>query len=120
MGGFNMKLQVTSLIGSICVTLEDGEKLYRRIYPELEKKRQVELDFTGVNIFASPFFNSAIGQLFREFTKEDITKLLTIRNINSTGNNVLKKVIENSSQYYQDQNYKKMVDEVIDKIKEEE
>ncbi len=115
-----MKIQVHSLIGPICVTLEDGQKVYSRIYPELEKKRQVELDFYGVNIFASPFFNSAIGQLFREFTKEDLKGLLIIRNLNPTGNNVLKKVIENSSQYYQNPSYKEMVDQVIEKIKEEE
>ncbi|WP_292870942.1 STAS-like domain-containing protein [Nostoc sp. LPT] len=37
--------------------------MYALVYPELLAEHQVELDFAGVEIFASPFFNFAIGQL---------------------------------------------------------
>ncbi|MBD2542537.1 STAS-like domain-containing protein [Planktothricoides sp. FACHB-1370] len=32
--------------------------------------RPVELDFAGVEIFASPFFNFAIGQLLRDISPD--------------------------------------------------
>ncbi|MBN4005571.1 MAG: STAS-like domain-containing protein [Nostoc sp. LPT] len=52
-----------TLIGKNCTTPGDGQKVYALVYPELLAEHQVELDFAGVEIFASPFFNFAIGQL---------------------------------------------------------
>ena len=47
------------------MTLEDGEAVYRQIHDPLVHGETVELDFDGVNIFASPFFNAGIGRLRR-------------------------------------------------------
>lgn len=108
-----MKLEIRTLVGKNCMTREDGQAVYDRIYPELVAKRPVELDFAGVEIFASPFFNFAIGQLLRDIDPNDLNNLLKISNLNPIGRPILKRVIENSKKYYSDTHYRSRVDEVI-------
>ena len=50
-----MKLDIYKLIGEYCITIEDGQKVYNLIYPELAAEHCVELDFTGIKVFATPF-----------------------------------------------------------------
>jgi hypothetical protein len=45
--GNTMKYNVKSLIGENCITLEDGERIYSLVFPELENNRDTELDFTA-------------------------------------------------------------------------
>lgn len=66
-----MKYDIRNLIGENCMTPDNGQKVYNLIHPELVADRPVKLDFTGVDIFASPFFNFAIGQLLKDFQPED-------------------------------------------------
>lgn len=54
------------MIGANCITLDDGQQVYNAIHPELTAGHPVELDFDRVEIFASPFFNAAIGQLLKD------------------------------------------------------
>ncbi len=60
----------------------------------------MELDFAGVEIFASPFFNFAIGQLLRDISPDTLNRLLKFSHLNSVGNQILKQVIKNSKRYY--------------------
>lgn len=108
-----MKLDIYELIGENCITLEDGQKVYDLIHPELLTGRRVELDFTDVSVFASPFLNVAIGQLLKDIKSEDLNRLLKISNMSPPGLAVLRRVIENSKQYYSDENFRKAQDEVL-------
>ena len=62
-----MEINIRQDLGENCMTLKQGQSLYDAIYPQLQSGETVELDFMGVRIFASPFFNYAIGQLLRDF-----------------------------------------------------
>jgi hypothetical protein len=64
-------------------------------------------------VYASPFFNAAIGQLLKDIKSEDLNRLLKICNLVPAGLAVLKRVIENSKQYYSDENFRKAQDEVL-------
>ncbi len=107
------KYKIIELIGKNCITLEDGQKIYDLIYPELTAGHTVELDFTDVKIFISRFFNAAIGQLLKDITPDVLNKLLKFENLSPVGKAILKQVIENSKRYYYDENYRKAVDEVL-------
>ncbi|WP_204106303.1 MULTISPECIES: STAS-like domain-containing protein [Spirulina sp. CCY15215] len=109
-----MKLEIHTLVGKNCMTCEDGQIVYDRIHPELLAECPVELDFAGVEIFASPFFNFAIGQLLRDIEPDNLNRLLTFPNLNSIGKSILKQVIENSKRYYSDEKYRSKVDKVIE------
>jgi len=107
------KYNIYDLVGKYCMTLEDGQKVYKLIHPELKAERPVEVDFAGVNIFASPFFNFAIGQLLGDIKPETLNRLLKVSNLNPVGKQVLKAVIENSKRYYSDEYTRKAVDKVV-------
>jgi hypothetical protein len=65
-----MKIKIRQYLGENCMTLKQGQSLYDTIYPQIRSGETVELDFIGVRIFASPFFNYAIGQLLRYLTAD--------------------------------------------------
>ena len=109
-----MKIDVHTLIGDDCITLDDGQKVHDQILPELKEGHPVELDFEGVGVFASPFFNAAFGQLLKDLPGDDLNRLITIDNLNPVGMSVLKRVIENSKKYYSDPKYRRIVNKVLD------
>lgn len=93
--------------------MEDGQKVYDLIHPELSAGRAVELDFMNVTVFASPFFNSAIGRLLKDIKPDDLNRLLKITKLIPAGLTVLKRVIENSKEYYSNGAVRKALDEVL-------
>jgi len=109
-----MKIDVYDLIGEDCITLDDGQQVYERILPELREGRTVELDFSKVGVFASPFFNAAFGQLLKNLPGDDLNRLLNITNLNPVGMSVLRRVIENSKKYFSDPKYRRIVNKVLD------
>lgn len=108
-----MKIEIKKLIGENCITLDDGTKIYNLIRPELVADQPVELDFAGVAVFASPFFNAAVGQLLKDNSSEKLNRLIKISNLSPAGITVIKRVIENAKQYYADPKIKQAVDDVI-------
>jgi hypothetical protein len=108
-----MEIKVKDLVGENCITREDGNKIYNLLFPQLSVNRHVTLDFSGTNIFASPFFNAGIGRLLKDFKKEQLDTLLKVNNLNPIGISLLKLVIGNSAQNYQDASYQQTVDEVL-------
>jgi len=101
------------IIGENCITLEDGKKVFDLVHPKLLVGHSVELDFANVTVFASPFFNSAIGRLLKDIKPEDLNRLLKITNLIPTGLEVLKRVIENSKEYYSNEGARKALDEIL-------
>jgi hypothetical protein len=108
-----MEINIRQDLGENCMTLKQGQSLYDAIYPQLQSGETVELDFMGVRIFASPFFNYAIGQLLRDLKAERLNELLVIKNLNAVGSNTLELVIENAQRYYSDAKFRHAKDEVI-------
>src|SRR4030067_2544821 len=102
-----MKIDIQKMVGENCITLEDGQKVFDLIHPELLAGHIVELDFTNVTVFASPFFNAAIGRLLKDIKPEDLNHLLKITNLVPAGLTVLKRVIENSKEYYSNEGARK-------------
>jgi hypothetical protein len=107
------KLNILDLVGEDCITIEDGEKVYDLIHPELKACRPVELDFAGVEVFAAPFFDAAVGRLLEEFTPDDLNRLLKVSNLVPEEVEALKLVIEDSARYYRDPLFRKALDEVM-------
>jgi hypothetical protein len=108
-----MRLNIISFIGENCITVEDGEQLYQKIHPEILKGNQIEVDFSGVKIFASPFFNAAIGQLLRDFQPEQLQEQLHFVGLSQHGDYVLRRVIENAKKYYTNPHFKDSVERII-------
>lgn len=114
-----MKILIKDEIGSRCIVKEDGQKIFDEIQETLKNGETVILDFSGVNQFASPFFNFSIGQLLKEVSEEKLRKFLKVENLNETGTQVIERVIENASKYHGDRDYREVVDKILKQQAEE-
>ena len=108
-----MTIKVHETVGRYCITADGGQKLYDLIYPQLRADNPVELDFTGVDVFASPFFNFAIGQLLRDFPPDRLNHLVRFSALKPNGRKVLERVIDNAKHYYSDEKFHQALDAVI-------
>lgn len=58
-------IHIRSFISSnMAISPEDGEKLFEEICKTLKEDKQVELDFSKIDILVSAFLNSSIGKLY--------------------------------------------------------
>jgi hypothetical protein len=108
-----MNLRIQQLVGPNCITIEDGLAVYKMIFPELQAKCSVELDFSDVKLFASPFFNAAIGQLYKDFSSDDLNNLLKMRGLTANGSIVLRKVTENAKIYYSSERARTAIESIV-------
>lgn len=113
-----MKCVVHEIVGEDAITFDDGQSVFDRIKPELDANHEVVLDFDGVSVFASPFFNAAIGQLLKNIKPEDLNRLLRIEKLNPTGHEVLRRVIENAKKYYASDDYRKAQTRILQNMSE--
>jgi hypothetical protein len=108
-----MNLDIVTFIGENCITVEDGERLYQRIHPAILQGDTVDLDFSDVKIFASPFFNASIGQLLKDLPAEQLRSRLHFKGLSQHGDHVLRRVIENAKKYYTNPHFRGSVDKVL-------
>jgi hypothetical protein len=110
-------LHVVDVSGKNAITQEDGQKIYALVVEQLKAGDEIQLDFQGVEIFASPFFNTAIGQLMKDFNADDLNRLLKFKALSVVGQQVLQRVIENSRKYFSSsEDYRKAQTEVLMKL----
>lgn len=93
-------IAVKDLVGENAMTLDDGEAIFRRIHDPLARGETVELDFKGVEIFASPFFNAGVGRLLADLQPDILNTHLKFQHMSALGDRVLRRVIENAKEYY--------------------
>lgn len=93
-------IKVFNEVGEYAITLDDGEKIYARIHPLLMAEESVQLDFEQVLIYASPFFNAAIGRLLKDIDRDTLNQKLRFEHLTPVGRMVLKQVIDNAKEYY--------------------
>jgi len=108
-----MLIKVLEMIGENCVTPVDGQIVYEIILSELKNGNKVTVDFSGVGIFASSFFNTAIGQLYKDFDSKDLNTMLIVTQLTDDGKIVLKRVIENSKKYYSNEKMRRAQEQII-------
>lgn len=109
-----MNVQVSTMTGEYATDAESGQQVYDVIHPVLKAGQSVDLNFSGVTVFASAFFNVAIGQLLQDLGPESLNTLLKIEDLSSAGHNILKRVIANAKRYYSDAQYQAAVNTVME------
>ncbi|MDS4020203.1 MAG: STAS-like domain-containing protein [Candidatus Competibacter sp.] len=82
------------------MTQDDGQVIYNQIHDPLRQGETVELDFEGVDVFASPFFNTSVGRLLEDMERDALNARLRFEHLSGFGERVLRRVIENAEEYY--------------------
>lgn len=115
-----MRVHIKEIVGDSALTLEDGQKIFPLIKRRLDQNQEIELDFNGITLFASLFFNAALGQLLRDFKPEFLNRLISITNLNEVGSATMKRSIENAKQFYASADFQRTQTEVLRAMAEAE
>lgn len=95
-----MKIKVSKVIsGTNAVSIQKGELLFNQI-EKASPNEKVELDFEGISVFATPFFNASIAKYLKDLTINELRNKLEIINMNKQGLSTLNHVIHNAIDYY--------------------
>lgn len=95
-----ISIKVFELTGKNAISMQNGEKLYSAVHPALLAGESIKIDFSGVLLFASPFFNASIGLLLKDSAVESLQKQLSFENLNDVGRDLLNHVIGNAIAFY--------------------
>jgi Icc-related predicted phosphoesterase len=111
----NLVLSLYEIVGNpLCVASSDGQKVYSRLEAALREGQNVTLSFRNVTALTSAFLNAAIGQLYGEFTEEQIRSLLKVQDMQQDDLALLKRVVETAKQYFKDpQKFEQAVRETL-------
>lgn len=108
-----MVVKVYDLIGEYAMGADRGEKLYEEIYPKLLEGKNISLEFTGIKIFTSIFFSSAMGKLLKDIACEKLYELIEFTGLSQDDQKLLAHVMKNAERYFSDEEYRNAVDTVI-------
>ncbi len=98
-----LELTVLEIVGNpLCFASDDGQKIHDRLAVALKEGRSVTLSFHNVTIVTAAFLNAAIGQLYGEFSADQIRTLLRVRDMQTDDVMLLKRVVETAKQYFTD------------------
>lgn len=96
------------------VTPEEGTPVYNSIIEAFKKGDAVTLDFDGVDMLTTAFLNVVIGDLYKDYSSEELKSMLSLVNYSESTAKRIKKVTDNAKLFYKDENsYNKEVEEVL-------
>ena len=112
----DVPISVFEVVGSpLCVASGDGQKVYDRIAAGMKNSQRVVLSFHNVSTLTSAFLNTAIGQLYGEFSEKQIRDLLGVENIEPDDVALLRRVVDTAKRYFQDpEKFNNAVREVLE------
>lgn len=94
-------INVVNTIGDVYgVEAEDGQKIFELIKKALVSNHKVILSFVNVQMLTTAFLNTAVGQLYRDFSEDEVKKKLAVADLSDSGKVALKRVVETAKIYY--------------------
>jgi hypothetical protein len=96
-------ISIVNTVGDVyCVEAEEGQKVFELIKKALDESRSVTLSFLNVQMLTTAFLNTAIGQLYKDFSEEIIKQNIKVVDISESGLVSLKRVVDTAKLYYKD------------------
>jgi hypothetical protein len=111
-----VEMRITEIASSkFCTASEDGQKVHARIAEALRSGCTVRLSFKDVQDLTSAFLNSAVGQLYGEFTEAELrAKLLPPIDASADDLTLLKRVVDRAKEFFQEpERFKKAAQEAL-------
>lgn len=87
-----MIIKIKESFSSDYISRKAGEVLRNKILSALESRTELVLDFEGIVIASTSFFDEGIAKLGSEISPEMFKKFITIKNINKNDQKVLEQV----------------------------
>lgn len=97
----SVTVKVADLLGSpLCISSEDGQKVFDKVSALLKAGTGVIISFDRVKMLISLFLNVAIGQLYGSFSEDEIRSKLQVEGLSGDDMELLKRVVDNAKRYY--------------------
>lgn len=90
-----MKTIKINSLTKTCMAQKNGLIIRKEIEKLLKDDEDITLDFNGIKLFASPFFNISLGYIISEYGEECFNKIKII-NISDLGKSIIEQVKNNS------------------------
>lgn len=109
------KISIFAVIGdTLAVEADEGQKVYNQIKKALGNGNNVILSFLNVEIVTTAFLNTAVGQLLKDHTEEEIKQRMSVEDMSEPGKASLYRVIETAKLFYKDpEALKRSIDEIM-------
>lgn len=109
-------INIVNVIGDVYgVEAEDGQKVFNLVSKVFMEDKSVMLSFKNVEMLTTAFLNTAIGQLYKDYSEEEVKNRLRVSDISESGKVALKRVVETAKLYYKDpEALKRSIDEIIE------
>lgn len=109
-------INIVNTIGdSYGVESEDGQKVYELIKKAMDKGHKVVLSFLNIEMLTTAFLNTAVGQLYKDYTEEQVRAHLQVADISESGKVALKRVVDTAKLFYKNpEALRKSIEDIID------
>ena len=96
------------------VTPEEGQPISERIHSGIRSGIPVVLDFARMQLITTAFLNVVIGTLYKDFSSEELKKLLSFENLTDGIALRIKRVTDNAKLFYENpEQFQQNVDSAI-------
>lgn len=94
-------INIKNTIGDVYgVEADDGQKVYELIRKALDAGHKVVLSFLNIEMLTTAFLNTAIGQLYKDYSEEFIKDYLQATDLSDSGKVALKRVVDTAKLFY--------------------
>lgn len=90
------RIYVRDEIGRYAVSQEDGAKIRELVEHHIDEDRPVVLDFEGVDVHVTVFYNEAIGRLYVTRDTDLVDRLISAENLSEHGRAVFEESREHA------------------------
>lgn len=109
-------VSLTAIIGNkLCTAADDGDRVHEVVASAIRQGDRVRLSFEGVEDLTSAFLNAAVGQLYGEFSEEQLREVL-LPPVEATPDELvlLKRVVERAKDFFKDpERYRRAAQEIL-------
>ena len=112
----SITINIVNTIGDVYgVEAEDGQKVYELLKKAIDGGQKVILSFLNIEMLTTAFLNTAIGQLYKDYSEEQVKNMLQVTDISDSGKVSLKRVVDTAKLFYSDPDaLKRSIDDIID------
>ena len=85
------------------ITPDEAEPIYQKEMEVFKNGNTVILDFSDIELITTAFLNVLVGNLYKDFTSEQLRNMIQFSNITEIIARRIKKVTDNAKAFYSDQ-----------------
>ena len=94
-------IHVESILGKVeGIDAKEGQQVYDQILKAFFQSKKVILAFDNMEVLSEDFLQTAVGQLYKNYSHTEIKKNMRIENIPFSGKIALKRIVDKARENY--------------------